>query len=273
MPELKRMRKVPASMILKIERIPQNTADNSSTNKRGFVITGNDMEDRRACISTKDVANFPVEATLKNMLEDEEERGYCSHESTGGDQWRDIPKASLPDPVGRQVNADRQTNDDMYHHQQELQTSAHETQVSCSCPYFVNRELKEPRRRRQQKPHKFAYLTLKNSFFARFARAFLIFWHFKDVLVLSTTWNDLFCSCVDDVSIWSQMFNFVFLCLACEASVSALFRSKGRAKNASRFISRAAKTKNLVPRPFFAPKQHGNACYAGYLMSQSLVPI
>ncbi|XP_074639691.1 voltage-dependent T-type calcium channel subunit alpha-1H-like isoform X1 [Acropora palmata] len=129
MPELKRMRKVPASMILKIERIPQNTADNSSTNKRGFVITGNDMEDRRACISTKDVANFPVEATLKNMLEDEEERGYCSHESTGGDQWRDIPKASLPDPVGRQVNADRQTNDDMYHHQQELQTSAHETQT------------------------------------------------------------------------------------------------------------------------------------------------
>ncbi|KAK2571693.1 Voltage-dependent T-type calcium channel subunit alpha-1G [Acropora cervicornis] len=114
MPELKRMRKVPASMILKIERIPQNTADNSSTNKRGFVITGNDVEDRRACISTKDVANFPVEATLKNMLEDEEERGYCSHESTGGDQWRDIPKASLPDPVGRQVNADRQTNDDMF---------------------------------------------------------------------------------------------------------------------------------------------------------------
>ena len=27
-----------------------------------------------------------------------------------------------------------------------------------------------------------------------------------------TTWNDLFCSCVDDVSIWWQMFNFVFLC-------------------------------------------------------------
>ena len=32
---------------------------------------------------------------------------------------------------------------------------------------------------------------------------------------------------------------------------------------ASRFISRAAKTENLVPRSFFAPKQHGNACYAG----------
>ena len=69
------------------------------------------------------------------------------------------------------------------------------------------RELKKPRRRRQHKPHKFAYLTMKNN-----ARAFFSFWHFEDVLVLSTTWNDLFCSCVDDVGIWWQMFNFVFLC-------------------------------------------------------------
>ena len=53
---------------------------------------------------------------------------------------------------------------------------------------------------------------MKNSIFARFARAFFIFWHFVEVLVLSTTWNDLFCSCVDDVSIWWQMFNFVFIC-------------------------------------------------------------
>ena len=53
---------------------------------------------------------------------------------------------------------------------------------------------------------------MKNSIFARFARAFFIFWHFEDVLVLSTTWNDLFCSCVDDVNIWWQLFNFVFLC-------------------------------------------------------------
>ena len=37
------------------------------------------------------------------------------------------------------------------------------------------RELKQPRRRRQQKPHKFAYLTMKNSVFASFARAFFIF--------------------------------------------------------------------------------------------------
>ena len=50
-----------------------------------------------------------------------------------------------------------------------------------------NRELKQPRRRRQQNPHKFAYLTMKNSIFARFARAFSIFLQFEDVLVLSTT--------------------------------------------------------------------------------------
>ena len=75
----------------------------------------------------------------------------------------------------------------------------------------VNRELKQPRRRRQQKPHKFAYLTMKNSIFARFARAFFFFWHFEDVLVLSTTWNDLFCRYVDNVSIWWQIFNFVLL--------------------------------------------------------------
>ena len=73
------------------------------------------------------------------------------------------------------------------------------------------RELKQPRRRRQLKPQKFAYLT-KNSILARLARAYFIFWHFEDVLVHSTTWNDLFCSCVDDVSIWWQMLIFVFLC-------------------------------------------------------------
>ena len=61
-------------------------------------------------------------------------------------------------------------------------------------------------------PSNLHFLTMKNSIFARFARAFFIFWHFADVLVLSTTWNDLFCSCVDDVGIWWQMFNFVFLC-------------------------------------------------------------
>ena len=76
----------------------------------------------------------------------------------------------------------------------------------------INREVKQPQRRRQRKTHKFAYLTMKNRFFARFARAFVIFWHFEDVLVLSTTRNDLFCTCEDDVNKWWQMFNFVFLC-------------------------------------------------------------
>ena len=75
-----------------------------------------------------------------------------------------------------------------------------------------DRELKQPRRRRQQKPHKFAYLTMKNSIFARFARVFLVFWHFEDVLDLPMTWNDLFCSCVDDVSIsWWQNVQFCLL--------------------------------------------------------------
>ena len=59
------------------------------------------------------------------------------------------------------------------------------------------------------KPHKFAHLTTKSSIFARFAPAFFIFWHFEDVLVLSMTWNDFFCSYVDDVNIWWRMFNFV----------------------------------------------------------------
>ena len=32
----------------------------------------------------------------------------------------------------------------------------------------------------------------------------------------------------------------------------------------SRFISRAVKTENPLPRSFFAPKPNRNACYAGY---------
>ena len=68
------------------------------------------------------------------------------------------------------------------------------------------REFKQPRRRRQQERDKFAYLTMKNNTFARFARAYLAV-----VLVLSTTWNDQFCIFVDDVSTWWQMLNYVFL--------------------------------------------------------------
>ena len=56
-----------------------------------------------------------------------------------------------------------------------------------ACQRDFNRELKQPQRQRKQKLHKFAYLTMKNSIFARFARAFFIFCHFLDVLVLSTT--------------------------------------------------------------------------------------
>ena len=40
---------------------------------------------------------------------------------------------------------------------------------------LMSRELKQPRRRQLHKHHKFAYLTVKNSIFARFARAFFIF--------------------------------------------------------------------------------------------------
>ena len=67
---------------------------------------------------------------------------------------------------------------------------------------------------------------------------------------------------------------------ACVASVSVRFRSKERGTRVSqrpcekmtqvrskgfgsRFISRAVKTENPLPRSFFAPKLNGNACYAG----------
>ena len=43
-------------------------------------------------------------------------------------------------------------------------------------PFWTNnRELTQPRRRRQQKPNKFAYLIVKSNSFARFARAVFIF--------------------------------------------------------------------------------------------------
>ena len=53
---------------------------------------------------------------------------------------------------------------------------------------------------------------MKISIFARYARTFFVLWHLEEVPVLSTTWNDLFCSCVDDVSICWHMFSFVILC-------------------------------------------------------------
>ena len=65
----------------------------------------------------------------------------------------------------------------------------------------------------------------EKQYFARFARAIFIFWHFEDVLVLSKTRNDLFCSCVDDVSIWWQIFNFVFLYVPSAGSNSRILRT------------------------------------------------
>ena len=56
----------------------------------------------------------------------------------------------------------------------------------------------------QQGRHKFAYLTTRNDSFARFACAFFIFGPFADVLVISTTWNDLFWSWLD---IWWQLWS------------------------------------------------------------------
>ena len=46
--------------------------------------------------------------------------------------------------------------------------------------------------------------------FPRFARPFLVFVHFATIPVLSWMWNDLFCSCVDYISIWWQTLNLFF---------------------------------------------------------------
>ena len=60
---------------------------------------------------------------------------------------------------------------------------------------------KQPRRRRWQEGHKLSYLKMKSSSFARFAHAFFILYISQSSLnVLSTTWNDMFCNYVDDVS-------------------------------------------------------------------------
>jgi len=94
------------------------------------------------------------------------------------------------------------------------------------------------------------------------------------------------------VSYWPMLLAIITICtcaqlhsntitgFACEASVSVQFpsRVKDRAKPppppppilifGSRSTFRAAKTENPVPwhsSVFFAPKPHGNACYAGYI--------
>ena len=67
----------------------------------------------------------------------------------------------------------------------------------------------------QQVRDKFAFLTIKNSSSARFARAFVIFGHFEHVLVLSMTSYDLFCSCVEE----RMMTNVQYCLLNSEAPV------------------------------------------------------
>ena len=64
-------------------------------------------------------------------------------------------------------------------------------------------------RRRQQERNKFAYLTMKNNSSPEVHFSFLYI--SQTFSSLSATGNDLFCSCVDDVSIFWQMFNFVRL--------------------------------------------------------------
>ena len=55
--------------------------------------------------------------------------------------------------------------------------------------------------------------------------------------------------------------------VACLASVSVLFRSKERGTRAKDRAKNGAskRTENPLPRSLFAPKQNGNACYAGYI--------
>ena len=71
------------------------------------------------------------------------------------------------------------------------------------------RKLKEPRQRRQQEPHKFASLTMKNNSIARFARAFLdtslrfSFFPRREMTCFAVVWT----TCMD---IWRHTFNFVF---------------------------------------------------------------
>ena len=63
----------------------------------------------------------------------------------------------------------------------------------------------------------------KKKFFTLYTCIFFIFGHLAGVFVHSTTWNDLFCSCADDVSVCWQMFNLVFLslklCFQCNSRI------------------------------------------------------
>lgn len=50
--------------------------------------------------------------------------------------------------------------------------------------------------------------NVTNSSFARFARIIFTFMHLAAFFALWTKWNNLFCSCVDDISTWPQTFIF-----------------------------------------------------------------
>lgn len=65
----------------------------------------------------------------------------------------------------------------------------------------------------------FAYLTMKTSSFARFARAFSIFVHFALVRVSSTSWNDLFYNSVEVVSTWTKNVQFFANLLTADANL------------------------------------------------------
>ena len=88
-------------------------------------------------------------------------------------------------------------------------------------------ELKQPRQQLQQCA-KFTYLTMKYNSVAFFARAFFIFVHFADVLVLSMTWNDhlFWWSCVDNMSIiwWQYRSNLSSYLKHCFQFNSMIFR-------------------------------------------------
>ena len=92
---------------------------------------------------------------------------------------------------------------DKEEHRSRLRLTSSETHSKYS--YRVIRELRQTRWRRR---YKFAYFTMKNSSFSRSPRAFFIFVHFEAVFVHSTTWNDLFCSCVGDVRTSSRSYQF-----------------------------------------------------------------
>ena len=62
-----------------------------------------------------------------------------------------------------------------------------------------------------------------------------------------------------------------FCILACVASVSFWFRSKERPRNGILGFGRARNETRAIldsRSSFFAPKRHGNACYAGYLYTE-----